>query len=35
VLIGRGDALLLVATLLVAALPVAWWLLRPAAEPGA
>jgi MFS family permease len=34
VLIGRGDALLLVATLLVAALPVAWWLLRPT-EPGA
>jgi MFS family permease len=30
VLIGRGDALLLVAGLLAAALPVAWWLLRPA-----
>jgi MFS family permease len=29
-LIGRGDALLLVAALLVAALPIAWWLLRPA-----
>lgn len=29
VLIGRGNALLLVAALLVAALPMAWWLLRP------
>jgi MFS family permease len=28
VLIGRGDALLLVAGLLACALPVAWWLLR-------
>lgn len=28
-LIGRGDALLLVSALLVAALPLAWWLLRP------
>lgn len=28
-LIGRADALLLVAALLAAALPVAWWLLRP------
>jgi MFS family permease len=35
VLIGRGNALLLVAALLVAALPVAWWLLRPAAEMSA
>jgi len=34
VLIGPGDALLLVAALLVAALPMAWWLLRPA-EAGA
>jgi MFS family permease len=30
VLIGRGDALLLVAGLLACALPVAWWLLRRA-----
>ncbi|MGC5020477.1 MFS transporter [Micromonospora sp. DT47] len=30
VVLGRGHALLLVAALLVAALPAAWWLLRPA-----
>ncbi|MFI7602241.1 MFS transporter [Actinoplanes sp. NPDC049681] len=34
VLIGRGHALLLVAALLAAALPVAWWLLRPAEVRG-
>lgn len=32
VLIGRGDALLVVAGLLAVALPVAWWLLRPTRE---
>ncbi|MFI5496971.1 MFS transporter [Actinoplanes sp. NPDC051859] len=34
VLIGRADALLLVAALLAAALPVAWWLLRPTEAHG-
>ncbi|NMO57802.1 MFS transporter [Actinoplanes sp. TBRC 11911] len=33
VLIGRGDALLLVAGLLACALPVAWWLLRASEVP--